>query len=131
MAGQELGARYIVEGKLFQVDRLDFEGRKAFVQAVERFQQTRQRRRHRWKSLQQIEQVRTEQTQNVVAAWSQLEAARAQLQSDQVAVELAAGVLASLPPPHPIIRHIGIATRQGWRPTAMHRAFVDSLTVNS
>ncbi len=37
--------------------------------------------------LQQIEQVRTEQTQNVVAAWSQLEAARAQLQSDRVAVE--------------------------------------------
>ena len=37
--------------------------------------------------LQQIEQVRTEQTQNVVAAWSQLEAARAQLESDRVAVE--------------------------------------------
>ena len=31
--------------------------------------------------------MRTEQTQNVVAAWSQLEAARAQLQSDRVAVE--------------------------------------------
>ena len=37
--------------------------------------------------LQQIEQVRTEQTQNVVAFWSQLEAARAQLESDRVAVE--------------------------------------------
>lgn len=37
--------------------------------------------------LQQIEQVRTEQTQNVVASWSQLEAARAQLESDRVAVE--------------------------------------------
>ncbi|HWK34392.1 MAG TPA: TolC family outer membrane protein [Hyphomicrobium sp.] len=37
--------------------------------------------------LQQIEQVRTEQTQTVVAAWSQLEAARAQLESDRVAVE--------------------------------------------
>jgi outer membrane protein len=37
--------------------------------------------------LQQIEQVRTEQTQSVVAAWSQLEAARARLESDQVAVK--------------------------------------------
>jgi outer membrane protein len=37
--------------------------------------------------LQQIEQVRTEQTQNLVAAWSQLEAARAQLESDRVSVE--------------------------------------------
>ncbi len=37
--------------------------------------------------LQQIEQVRTEQTQNLVAAWSQLEAARAQLESDRVSVQ--------------------------------------------
>lgn len=37
--------------------------------------------------LQQIEQVRSEQTQNLVAAWSQLEAARAQLESDRVSVE--------------------------------------------
>ncbi|HET6321159.1 MAG TPA: TolC family outer membrane protein [Hyphomicrobium sp.] len=37
--------------------------------------------------LQQIAQVRTEQTQNVVAAWAQLEAARGRLESDQVAVK--------------------------------------------
>lgn len=37
--------------------------------------------------LQQIEQIRTEQQQVLVASWSQLEAARAQLKSDRVAVE--------------------------------------------
>ena len=37
--------------------------------------------------LQQIEQVRTEEAQKVVFAWSQLEAARAQLESDTISVE--------------------------------------------
>ena len=51
------------------------------------YARVRQAKQNHLGILQQIEQVRTEQTQNVVAAWSQLEAARAQLQSDRVAVE--------------------------------------------
>lgn len=42
----------------------------------------------------------------------------------QLAVELAAGVLAMLPPPAPVARTIGITTREGWRPTAPQAAFV-------
>ena len=49
------------------------------------------------------------------------------LSPDQVAVELAAGVLASLPPPVPVSRTIGIATRIGWRPTMAQAAFVELL----
>ena len=37
--------------------------------------------------MQRIEQVRTEEAQKVVFAWSQLEAARAQLESDTISVE--------------------------------------------
>ncbi len=51
------------------------------------YARVRQAKQNHLGLLQQIEQVRTEQTQNVVAAWSQLEAARAQLESDRVAVE--------------------------------------------
>ena len=51
------------------------------------YARVRQAKQNHLGILQQIEQVRTEQTQNVVAAWSQLEAARAQLESDRVAVE--------------------------------------------
>ena len=36
----------------------------------------------------------------------------------QLAVELEAGVLATLPTPAPVLRTIGITTREGWRPTA-------------
>lgn len=43
---------------------------------------------------------------------------------DQVSVELAAGVLASLPPPAPVSRTIGIVTRASWRPTAAQAAFL-------
>ena len=43
------------------------------------YARVRQAKQNHLGILQQIEQVRTEQTQNVVAAWSQLEAARAQL----------------------------------------------------
>jgi DNA-binding transcriptional LysR family regulator len=50
------------------------------------------------------------------------------LSPDQVSVELAAGLVATLPPPQPIIRQIGITTRQGWRPTQMQSAFVDYLS---
>lgn len=39
------------------------------------------------------------------------------LSPDQVAVELAAGVLASLPPPVPVTRTIGITTRDTFHPT--------------
>lgn len=42
----------------------------------------------------------------------------------QLAVELQAGVLATLPPPVPVMRTIGITTREGWRPTAPQAAFV-------
>ncbi len=45
----------------------------------------------------------------------------------QLAVELQAGVLATLPTPAPVLRTIGITTRQGWRPTAPQAAFVDLL----
>ncbi|MFN3553526.1 MAG: LysR family transcriptional regulator, partial [Novosphingobium meiothermophilum] len=42
----------------------------------------------------------------------------------QLAVELDAGVLATLPPPVPVARTIGITTREGWRPTGSQAAFV-------
>lgn len=45
----------------------------------------------------------------------------------QLAVELQAGVLATLPPPVPVLRTIGITTREGWRPTAPQGAFVGLL----
>ena len=49
------------------------------------------------------------------------------LSPDQVSVELAAGVLAALPPPVPIARTIGITTRPGWRPTPAQADFLDLL----
>jgi LysR family transcriptional regulator of gallate degradation len=39
-------------------------------------------------------------------------------------VELAAGLLISLPAPAPVERIIGITTRIGWRPTAAQGAFL-------
>jgi len=42
----------------------------------------------------------------------------------QLAVELEAGVLATLPTPAPVLRRIGITTREGWRPTAPQADFV-------
>lgn len=45
----------------------------------------------------------------------------------QLAVELQAGVLATLPPPVPVLRTIGITTREGWRPTAPQGAFIGLL----
>jgi DNA-binding transcriptional LysR family regulator len=42
----------------------------------------------------------------------------------QLAVELEAGVLATLPTPAPVLRRIGITTREGWRPTAPQAAFL-------
>ena len=42
----------------------------------------------------------------------------------QLAVELEAGVLATLPTPARVLRRIGITTREGWRPTAPQAAFV-------
>jgi LysR family transcriptional regulator, regulator for genes of the gallate degradation pathway len=49
------------------------------------------------------------------------------LSPDQVAVELNAGLLASLPTPVPVSRTIGIAIRAGWRPTPVQAAFVETL----
>jgi LysR family transcriptional regulator, regulator for genes of the gallate degradation pathway len=46
------------------------------------------------------------------------------LSPDQVSVELAAGLLASLPTPVPVSRTIGITTRTGWRPTAAQAEFL-------
>ncbi|MBX9885613.1 MAG: LysR family transcriptional regulator, partial [Novosphingobium sp.] len=45
----------------------------------------------------------------------------------QLAVELQAGVLATLPTPAPVLRRIGITTREDWRPTAPQTAFVAML----
>lgn len=49
------------------------------------------------------------------------------LSPDQVAIELASGLLAALPPHRPVERTIGIATRGGWRPTSAHVAFLTIL----
>ncbi|MCX9147391.1 LysR family transcriptional regulator [Erythrobacter sp. WG] len=46
------------------------------------------------------------------------------LSPDQVAVELASGVLSALPPPVPVRRTIGITTRTDWRPTRAQAAFL-------
>jgi LysR family transcriptional regulator of gallate degradation len=46
------------------------------------------------------------------------------LSPDQLSVELAAGLLVSLPAPAPVERIIGITTRIGWRPTAAQGAFL-------
>lgn len=45
----------------------------------------------------------------------------------QLAVELQAGVLASLPTPAPVRRRIGITTRDGWQPTGPQAAFLAML----
>lgn len=49
------------------------------------------------------------------------------LSPDQVSVELDAGLLATLPTPVPVVRTIGIATRTGWRPTAVQAGFLAEL----
>lgn len=49
------------------------------------------------------------------------------LSPDQVSVELEAGILASLPPPAPVRRTIGIITRTGWRPTRAEAALLEKL----
>ena len=49
------------------------------------------------------------------------------LSPDQVSVELAAGILATMPTPVPVSRTIGISTRSGWRPTPVQAAFVAGL----
>ncbi|MEE9590613.1 MAG: TolC family outer membrane protein [Hyphomicrobiaceae bacterium] len=56
-------------------------------QGGEVFARVRQAKQNQIGFLQQIEQVRTEQAQAVVAAWSRLEAARDQIESDTLAVE--------------------------------------------
>ncbi len=58
-----------------------------FYQGGEVSARVRQAKHNQIGFLQQIEQVRTEQAQAVVAAWAQLEAARAQLESDTVSAE--------------------------------------------
>jgi len=48
------------------------------------------------------------------------------LSPDQVAVELAAGLLATIgPPPAGMVRTIGLTARSGWIPTPDQRAFID------
>lgn len=49
------------------------------------------------------------------------------LSPDQVSVELNSGILASLPPPVPVHRTIGIITRTGWRPTRAEAALLEKL----
>lgn len=49
------------------------------------------------------------------------------LSPDQVAVELEAGLLATLPPPTTVSRTIGISTRASWRPTSTQAAFLKIL----
>lgn len=49
------------------------------------------------------------------------------LSATQLAVELADGLLASVPPPRAVERPIGIIHRAGWRPTGAQAAFLDLL----
>lgn len=49
------------------------------------------------------------------------------LSPDQVAMELQAGLLATLQPPIAVRRTIGITTRADWRPTSTHAAFLHLL----
>lgn len=49
------------------------------------------------------------------------------LSPDQLAVEIDAGLLSSLPPPTAVVRTIGIVTRSGWRPTPAQAAFIGML----
>ncbi len=49
------------------------------------------------------------------------------LSRDQLAVELDAGLLAAMPAPAPVERMIGIAIRDGWRPTALQAQFLTIL----
>ena len=49
------------------------------------------------------------------------------LSPGQLSVELGAGLLATLDPPVPVVRAIGIVTRADWRPTAAQAAFIDTL----
>jgi outer membrane protein len=51
------------------------------------YARVRQAKQNHIGALQQIEQIRTEQKQTLVAAWSQLDAARAQVESETVSVE--------------------------------------------
>ena len=46
------------------------------------------------------------------------------LSRDQLSVELEAGLLAAMPTPVPVERVIGIATREGWRPTHVQAEFL-------
>ncbi|MGI9403902.1 MAG: TolC family outer membrane protein, partial [Hyphomicrobium sp.] len=58
-----------------------------FYQAGEVSARVRQAKQIQIGRLQEIEQFRTEEAQEVVAAWAQLEAARSQIESDTVSVE--------------------------------------------
>jgi DNA-binding transcriptional LysR family regulator len=49
------------------------------------------------------------------------------LSPDQVAMEVASGILALIPTPAPMTRTIGVTTRAGWRPTRIQSLFLDSL----
>ena len=49
------------------------------------------------------------------------------LSPDQVAVEVAAGLLALCEPPVTVERTIGITIRAGWRPTAAQAEFIAML----
>ncbi len=46
------------------------------------------------------------------------------LSPDQLRVELESGVLATVPPPAPVSRIIGVVTRAGWRPTRPQAEFI-------
>ncbi|MBA15291.1 MAG: LysR family transcriptional regulator [Sphingomonas sp.] len=49
------------------------------------------------------------------------------LSSDQVRVEIDAGLLVAFDPPRPVSRQIGITTRRDWHPTRQQRAFIEAL----
>lgn len=50
------------------------------------------------------------------------------LSPDQIALEIDAGLLALIGPPRAdMVRTIGITTRSGWRPSALHARFIEQL----
>ncbi len=81
--------RFGVGGDLDEVETTTVTGRLTvpIYEGGEVYARVRQAKHTHVSRLQEIEQIRTEVQQAVVAAWSQLQAARGQLQSDTVQVE--------------------------------------------
>ena len=81
--------RFGVGGGLDEVERTTVTGRLTvpIYEGGEVYARVRQAKHTHVSRLQEIEQIRTEVQQAVVAAWSQLQAARGQLESDTVQVQ--------------------------------------------